>query len=239
MKNEASKKNLSLIIPAHNAEHIIENSVIEYSNIFSNFENFEIIIVCNACIDNTLGVVTKLKKDYPIEIINIPHRGKGNALIRGFDKAKYDLMGFLDSDNPFSLEKIKEMTDSLENYDIAIATKYLRGSLKSKKGIKDSQIRRLVALGGQTFVRFFFGLKFRDTQAGAKFFRRKVWKSIRNNMICVGFDFDIELLYKSKKHNFTIVEFYTPLVKYEKFSTVRLRYLAGMVYRLIKLRFFH
>ena len=36
-----------------------------------------------------------------------------------------------------------------------------------------------------------------------------------------------------------IVEFYTPLVKYEKFSTVRLRYLAGMVYRLIKLRFFH
>ena len=58
-------------------------------------------------------------------------------------------------------------------------------------------------------------------------------------MICVGFDFDIELLYKSKKHNFTIAEFYTPLVKYEKFSTVRLRYLAGMVYRLIKLRFFH
>ena len=239
MENEVSKKNLSLIIPAHNAEHIIENSVIEYSNIFSDFENFEIIIVCNACTDDTLEVVTKLAEKYPIEILNIPHRGKGNALRRGFDKAKYDLMGFLDSDNPFSLQKIKEMVYSLEDYDIAIATKYLKGSLKSKKGIKDSQIRRLVALGGQTFVRFFFGLKFRDTQAGAKFFRRKVWKSVGNNMICVGFDFDIELLYKSKKHKFKVAEFYTPLVKYEKFSTVRLRYLAGMVYRLIKLRFFH
>ena len=239
MKNEVSKKSLSLIIPAHNAEHIIEDSVIEYHQMFSDFDEFEMVIVCNACSDNTFEVVTKLAKKYPIEILNIPHRGKGNALRRGFDKAKYDLIGFLDSDNPFSLEKIREMVESLDKYDITIATKYLKGSLKSKKGVKDSQIRRLVALGGQTFVRIFFNLKFRDTQAGAKFFRRKVWDKIGKNMICVGFDFDIELLYKAGKNKFTFAEFYTPLVKYEKFSTVRLRYLAGMVYRLVKLRFFH
>ena len=131
------------------------------------------------------------------------------------------------------------MVNSLDKYDIVIATKYLKGSLKSKRGVKDSQIRRLVALGGQTFVRIFFNLKFRDTQAGAKFFRRKVWDSVGKNMRCIGFDFDIELLYKAKKHKFSVAEFYTPLVKYEKFSTVRLRYIAGMIYRLIKLRFFN
>lgn len=231
------KKSLSLIIPAHNAEHILKKSIIEYNKIFSDFDEFEIIIVCNACSDNTFGVAKKLAENYPIEIINIPHRGKGNALRRGFDKAKYDLIGFLDSDNPFSLEKIREMVFSLNNYDIAIATKYLRGSLKNKRGVKDSQIRRIIALGGQLFTRFFFGLKFRDTQAGAKFFRKEVWKKIGKNIICIGFDFDIEFLYKSKKQNFSLVEFYTPLVKYEKFSTVRLRYLAGMIYRLTKMRF--
>lgn len=236
MTNE-ERRNLSLVIPAHNAEKVIEKSVVSYNKMFSDFDNFEIIIVCNACSDNTFEIVKHLKKYYPIEIINIPHRGKGNALRKGFDKAKYDVIGFLDSDNPFSLDKIREMVLSLKNYDMAIATKYLRGSLKNKKGIQDSQIRRIIALGGQLFTKLIFGLKFRDTQAGAKFFRRKVWDTIGKNMICVGFDFDIELLYKSKKKGFRIVEFYTPLVKYEKFSTVRLRYLAGMVYRLTKMRF--
>ena len=237
MKKSLSKKSLSLIIPAHNAVHTIERSVIEYNNIFFNkMENFEIIIVCNACTDNTEEVANQLAEKFQITVLNIPHRGKGNALIRGFKLAKFDLMGFLDVDNPFSLDKILEMVNSLENYDLAIATKYLRGSLKIKKGVQDSQIRRLVALGGQIFSRFFFGLKFRDTQAGAKFFRKEVWNSIGKNFICVGFDFDIELLYKSKKKGFKIAEFYTPLIKYEKFSTVRLKYLAGMVYRLIKLR---
>lgn len=234
--NKSSNKGFSLIVPAHNSEKVIENSIMEYNNIFSYFDKFEIIVVCNACSDNTFDVVKKLKDNYPIKIINIPHRGKGNALRRGFDKAKYELMGFLDSDNPFSLEKIKEMVNSLEMYDMTIATKYLRGSFKNKKGVKDSDIRRIIALGGQLFTRIIFDLKFRDTQAGAKFFRKKVWDSIGKNIICIGFDFDIELLYKSKKKGFKIAEFYTPLVKYEKFSTVRLRYLAGMVYRLTKMR---
>lgn len=239
MKNGVSKKSLSLIIPAHNAEHIIERSVSEYNKIFSDFDEFEMIIVCNACEDNTYQVVLELEKKYPIRSIDIPHRGKGNALRRGFNLAKYDLMGFLDCDNPFSLQKIREMVDNLDKTDISIATKYLKGSLKNKKGIQDSQLRRLIALGGQAFVRLIFGLTFRDTQAGAKFFKRKVWDRIRKNMICVGFDFDIEFLYKAKKHNFTIAEFYTPLVKYEKFSTVRARYLAGMLYRLTKMRLAH
>ena len=78
------------------------------------------------------------------------------------------------------------MIDNLDKYDVTIATKYLKGSLKSKKGIEDSQLRRLVALGGQIFSEFFFGLKFRDTQAGAKFFRRRVWDAIGRRFICVG-----------------------------------------------------
>lgn len=231
------KKSLSLIIPAHNAEHIIEKSVREYYDIFSKeVEKFEIIIVCNACNDNTFEVSKRLSENYPIKVINIPHRGKGNALIRGFNLAQYELMGFIDCDNPFSLEKILEMVNSLDEYDVAIATKYLGGSFKSKKGVEDSQLRRIIALGGQTVSRIVFGLKFRDTQAGAKFFRKEVWDSIGKNFICIGFDWDIELLYRSSKKGFKIAEFYTPLIKYEKFSTVRVRYLAGMLYRLFKMR---
>lgn len=234
------KKGLSLVIPAHNAEHILEKSVSEYYSIFSKkFENLEIVIVCNACKDNTFYVAENLSKNYPIITLNIPHRGKGNALIRGFNKSQYEIMGFLDCDNPFSLDKISEIISLIEKdyCDVAIAAKYLKGAFKGKRGVKDSQIRRFVALGGQIFSKIFFRLEFRDTQAGAKFFKKEVWDSIKNNLICVGFDFDIELLYRSKKKGFRIAEVYTPIIKYEKFSTVRLKFLAGMIYRLFKLRF--
>ena len=235
------KKGLSLVIPAHNAAHVIEQSVREYYNLFhQSFEPFEIIVVCNACSDNTAVIAGQLAKNFPLDVLDIPQRGKGNALIKGFVKAKYGIMGFLDVDNPFEPARILEMARSVQrNYcDVAIATKYLQGAMKGKRGIRDSNMRRLVALGGQAFAWLLFGLKFRDTQAGAKFFSHTVWESIDKHFICIGFDFDIEFLYKVMKKDFTVAEFYTPLFKYERFSTVRLKYVAGMIYRLVKFRFY-
>jgi|SRR3989344_1647196 len=233
------EKSLSLVIPAHNAAKVLNQSVIEYYQLFSQcMEQLEIIVVCNACTDDTVAIAQELAKTFPLKVLNIPHRGKGNALIRGFNLASYERMGFLDCDNPFSLEKMKQMLQELDKVDIAIASKYLRGSFKHKKGVRDSNLRRIIALGGQCISFTVFGLTFRDTQAGAKFFRKTVWQRLGKTMTCVGFDFDIELLYKAKKHKYSIAEFYTPLVKVEKFSTVRVKYLAGMLYRLFKMRFF-
>ena len=125
------------------------------------------------------------------------------------------------------------MVKNLEQYDVFIASKYLKGQAK----IQDSLLRRLFSLGGSVFSKFFFKLSFRDTQAGAKFFRRAVWEKIDKNFICLGFDFDIEFLYKINKFSFKILEDYISLSKYEKFSTVSVKYLPGMIFRLLKLRF--
>jgi glycosyltransferase involved in cell wall biosynthesis len=226
------KGGLSLIIPAHNSEKVIETSLKEYNKVFSKkFKEFEIIVVCNACTDNTFKICKNLEPELPIKIINIIERGKGNALIKGFKQAKYDIIGFLDSDNPFDLEKISKMIDNLKNNDVVIVTKFLRGKIKQQEFLS----RRIISLGGSIFTKIIFGFKFRDTQGGAKFFKRYVWEKINKNLICVGFDIDIEFLYKILKNKFKIAEVYIPLES-EKFSTVRIKYLPGMVYRLIKLR---
>jgi dolichol-phosphate mannosyltransferase len=228
-----TNRGLSLIIPNHNGARVIEDSIRKYHQVFAKkFKDFEIIVVCNDCTDNSVEILNRLSKEFPLKIIEIPQRGKGHALVRGFNEAKYDLVGFMDADNPFILEKIAEMVDRINEYDVVIATKYLRGQAK----IQDSVLRRAVSLGGSLFSRIVFGMRFRDTQAGAKFFRRHVWDSIDKNFISLGFDFDIEFLYKVHKAKFKILESYIPLSKYEKFSTVRLKYLPGMVARLLKLR---
>lgn len=235
-RKDSKGKEFSLIIPVHNGGPVIEKSIREYYKIFSEkFENFEIIAVCNDCWDNSEQVCKHLEEDtsLPVRTICIPYRGKGYALATGFNVAKYGHMGFMDADNPFDIEKIAKLPDFLEECDVAIVSKYLKGQLK----LQDSFVRRMLSLGGFVVSRTLFGLNVRDTQAGAKFFKRKVWEDINKNgkFTCTGFDFDVEFLYRARKHGFKIAEIYTPF-RYEKFSTFRLKYLPGMLKRLIKMR---
>ncbi len=224
---------LSLVVPAHNSGKFIKPFLREYYRIFARkFNPFELIVVCNGCTDNTVEICNSLKKEFPLKIEEIPKKGKGRALVRGFNLSKNEIVGFLDADNPFDLEQIKKMICLLANFDMVIASKYTKGSAR----LQDSQLRRFVSLGGGIFSRIFFGLNLTDTQAGAKFFKRQVWEKIDDNFLCKGFDFDIEFLYKVKKLKFSIKEFHIPF-EFRGFSTVSLKYLPSMLKRLIQLRF--
>ena len=56
---------LSLIIPNHNGAKVIEESIEKYHQMFSkNFKNFEIIVVCNGCTDNSVQICNKLIKKF-------------------------------------------------------------------------------------------------------------------------------------------------------------------------------
>lgn len=222
---------LSLIIPAHNCEGFIESSLTEYNNHFSKkFKNFEMIVVCNACTDRTYEKLISLKGKLPIIVLHTSQRGKGNAVILGLDHSKYDLVGFLDSDNPYNLQKIIEMLDFLKDNDMVIVTKFNR-ALKYQTSIT----RRFFSLAGAVVFFLLFDIKFKDTQAGAKFMKRDVWLKLKRPFICKGFEFDMELLYKASKINARIKEYYIPPNKTD-FSTVKIRILPGLIYRLVKLR---
>ena len=227
-------KGLSLIIPAHNAEKFIKNSLIEYYEVFSkNFENLELIVVCNACTDKTFEVSNSLKSILPLKVIDVPERGKGNALIKGFAYAENSIIGFLDSDNPFDLNEILKMIELLNYKEIVIAPKFKKGTFKYQASID----RRLLSIAGSIVARLIFHLSVLDTQAGAKFMRRYVWDKIEKNFVCKGFEFDIEFLYRANKKGFKIHEYFIQ-PKESDFSTVKLRILPGMLKRLFISRFF-
>lgn len=221
---------LSLVIPAYNSESMIKNSLYSYhSKLSPKFKNLEIIVVCNGCSDNTAQICKSIN-EIPIKVIELQQRGKGYALIRGFNESKFDIVGFLDADNPYDLEEVTKMLDFLDNHDMVIVTKFNK-SLKYQASFS----RRLFSIFGAIVSRFLFGIKFKDTQAGAKFMKRKIWASLKRPFICNGFEFDMELLYKAAKINTRIKEYYIS-PKETDFSTVKLRILPGMIYRLLKLR---
>lgn len=222
---------LSLIIPAHNSGLFIEKSLLDYYQFFSSkFENLEIIVVCNDCNDNTAEICKKFSLEFPIKIIEIPQRGKGHAVVNGFEIAKYELLGFLDADNPFDLNQILNMLGYFGEFDMVIVTKF-----KKLSKYQTSFTRRFFSISGAIFFRFLFGLNFKDTQAGAKFMKRELWRKLKKPFVSKGFEFDMELLYKASKKNAKIKEYYIPQRETD-FSTVKARILPGMLYRLLKLR---
>ncbi len=224
---------LSIIVPVHNGEKFIEKSLKQYNEKFGKiFDKFEIIVVCNACTDSTYDICKNSEKKLPVKAINMEEKGKSKAIVKGLNSAKYDYIGFIDADDPFYFKQILRIIEKLKDHEVSIATKYLRG--KAKK--QENQLRRVVSLAGSLFSKIVFGMNFRDTQAGAKFMRKQVWDKIDNNFISTTFDFDIEFLYKVRKNNFKVAEVYAPLNPGNGFSTLRLKYIPGMIYRLIKVR---
>jgi glycosyltransferase involved in cell wall biosynthesis len=188
------------------------------------------IIVCNACTDNSVQICNKLKQKFPLKVIEISQRGKGYALAKGFNEASFDYIGFLDVDNPFNLDKILNMLRYLEDFDMVIVTKY-----KNLLKYQTSFTRRVLSIAGAVMSRFLFGLRFQDTQAGAKFMKKELWKKLKRPFICTGFEFDMELLYKASMAHAKIKEYYIRSNELD-FSTVKARILLGLIYRLFKLR---
>ncbi|MBU0894314.1 MAG: glycosyltransferase family 2 protein [Nanoarchaeota archaeon] len=224
---------LSLIIPVHNGEKFIERSLKEYFDFFTKrFQKLEIVVVCNACTDNTFNKSLNFSSKFPLKVLNVPERGKGNALIAGFGQAQNEIIGFLDADNSFDLNEISKMISYLENADVVIVSKFKKNDFKHQTSLT----RRFFSLGASLVSKMFFGINASDTQGGAKFMKRTVWNKIDKKFICKGFEFDIELLFNLKKVNAKIKEYFI-LPKTTDFSTVKLRILPGIIFRLLKLRF--
>jgi len=225
------KKGLSLIIPAYKAEKFIESSLKKYSEYFSkNFDPLEIIVVCNGDKGKTYKKTLPLKEKFNLIVLNTPKRGKGNAVEMGLKVAKNKIVGFLDADDPYNLNEVIKMINQLEKFDMVIVTKF-----KTFSKYQSSITRRFFSISAAIIFKFLFGFHFKDTQAGAKFMKKDLLKKFKKKFMCTGFEFDMELLYEASKANAKIKEYYIKPNEVD-FSTVKMRILPGIVYRLLKMR---
>ncbi len=89
-----SKNNpaISVIIPVYNGEKTIAECISAVFN--STFNDFEIIVVNDGSTDNTLDILRR----FPIRIYSQDNQGPASARNLGADKAKSDILFFLDAD---------------------------------------------------------------------------------------------------------------------------------------------
>ena len=107
----------SVIIPAHNEEDVIERAIKSILN--QTYQNFEIIISNDGSTDKTKEIVENLiKKDKRIKILN-QDKGHSDAFARnwGAEKAKGEILIFLDADTFISTNALEEISKSILDVD--------------------------------------------------------------------------------------------------------------------------
>ena len=120
---------ISIIIPAYNEEKRIGEVLAKYCEFFrKEKDSVEIIVVLNACEDNTKAVVNKFQKKFQeIRFIEFKQAGKGFAITEGFKEAlkeDFELIGFVDADMATPPEAFYALVKNIKNYDGVIANRW-------------------------------------------------------------------------------------------------------------------
>jgi glycosyltransferase involved in cell wall biosynthesis len=238
---------ISIVIPAYNEEKRIGKTLENYGAFFKGLKNkkeikdFEILIVINGTTDRTEEVVKEYKKKYPeIRYILSEKSGKGLAIVEGFRESlvgKSELIGFVDGDMATPPEAFYDMIKNIGDYDGIIADRWDK---RSRIVPKQSYFRRFISRGYNVIVRTLFLLPYKDTQCGAKLFRRRVLEGNINKIITYRWGFDIALLYCLRKESGARIKSIPTIWHDKKGSKVNLKVTPFMMLlSAIKLRLVH
>jgi glycosyltransferase involved in cell wall biosynthesis len=186
---------ISVILPVRKgAQWIAENIRTVVSCLEEAFESFEVIAVCDGDEDSGSHAAREVANtDHRVRVYQYPQcQGKGFALSFGVAQAGGALIGWLDSDldvAPDAIVRAARCFDGGVEIDAAIGSKRHPDSK-----VDYHPVRRAYSAGYQVLVRLLFRLKVRDTQVGAKVFRREMMEIVTPLLLAKRYAYDLEVL---------------------------------------------
>lgn len=226
---------IRIVVPASNEESRISSTIREYCEHFG--DRARVVVVANGCEDGTESIVSALQERYAnLALIAINARiGKGGAVRAGFSSGVEPFVGFTDADGSTSAREFDRLITRLREFeaDGIIGSRWMRGALMQRP---QPPIRRVASRIFNGIVRLLFGLPYRDTQCGAKIFRRGAIEKVFSSLEVSNFAFDVDLLYRLQKAGCTVIE--SPIAWAEKSaSQVRLASASvSMLAAIVRLR---
>lgn len=137
-KNETYKPFVSIMIPAHNEESVIGNTIETVLKL--DYPNFEIIAIDDRSSDNTASVIKDLEKKYPDKVIAFIRSkdafpGKSAVLNDALKYAKGEAILVFDADATMDEDFLSNLVYELEPKDV--------GAVQARKIIRNKDINLL------------------------------------------------------------------------------------------------
>jgi len=195
------KNSLSVVIPAFNEECVIQENILLLDALLkSAFREYEIIVIDDCSMDNTLELLTQLSSS--IKELKILHNdsncGLGVTLRRGFLAANKELVFYTDADKPVDYREIYRAVGIIINTGSELVIGFSRNN-KLKP-----PLRRLCTYFYNRLIRDLFGIKIRDINLSFKLFRRTILRNL--NLQSSGSFIDAEIVIKSNYLGYKITQ---------------------------------
>lgn len=138
LKNEEYKPFVSIMIPAHNEESVISNTIETVLNL--DYPNFEIIAIDDRSTDNTASVLKDLEKKYQEKVIAFirpkeAFPGKSAVLNDALEFAKGEAILVFDADATMAPDFLTNLVYELEPKDV--------GAVQARKVVRNKDINIL------------------------------------------------------------------------------------------------
>jgi len=188
---------LSLILPCRNQGKYIAALLSKYLPSLDRAGiSFELIVVPNACTDETVDVVSRLaKQDERVRIITLADGGWGRAVRAGLEAARGSILAYTNSARtdpeilPAFLQSYMEHGECL---------------VKARREARQAPLREIGSALYNLEARAFLGLSCRDLNGTPKMFSRTFYESL--SVASTGDLFDLELIAGAERQRLPIFE---------------------------------
>ncbi len=185
---------LSLVLPVHRGAAWIEDNL---RAILVDLEDlgrpFELIVVCDGDADLGSRAARRVEADDPrVRVFHYAqNQGKGFAVSFGIAQARGRLIGWLDADLDIHPDAI---ISACRRFDEAQIDAALGSKRHPQSAVDYPALRRVYSWGFQKLVRALFRFDVRDTQVGAKVFRREMLDTVVPLLLVKRYAYDLEVL---------------------------------------------
>jgi dolichol-phosphate mannosyltransferase len=213
----------TVVIPAYNEEEVIKKLIEDLEEKISVNQALEILVVNDGSTDHTGEILDQLSRRYKnLRVIHHQaNQSLGGALRTGIHAAGGDIIVTLDADMTHPPELMAKMVETLRNYDVCVASRFVQGGGM----VNVPRYRVVISRVANTVYRFLFNSPVRDNTTGYKAYRAELLKSIEIEE--PGFAVQLEIVTKllRKRARFKEVPF---LLTNRKLGSSKLRYLRAI-----------
>ncbi|WP_299682882.1 response regulator [uncultured Tenacibaculum sp.] len=196
------EKCIGVVIPCYNEEdRLLSDEFTEF--VYANL-GYHLCFVNDGSTDKTLEVLNKLSKgreDYISVYDCEKNGGKAEAVRLGMlhlaKNVELDYIGFLDADLSTDFKDFDDLVKTIETTDYKIVS----GSRITRMGanINKQSARQLISLTINFIIQKILGMKFKDTQCGAKIIDKDVIPLLFEKKFITRWLFDVEMFLRLKK----------------------------------------
>lgn len=166
---------LDVIVPVHNEEKSIENSLLELSQLLAQrLDSYRLIVCEDGSTDKTLLLVKRLCEQLPIQLVTGPTRkGYRGAVVDGMRTSTADFCAVIEGDGQTDPVSIAILLERVGDFDVCVGCRTPRS---------DNLLRKILSRSFRCLYRALLGVKLTDPSYACIVIRRNALRYVLQHL---------------------------------------------------------